>query len=441
LLYREWKFAEENLPVRRFIENNINLFRLKVVVDNSSQDSAPVVHEELPTFRSLFGYVSYRAEMGILYADFSGIEAGSLHRARGGYLILRASDILRNPLLWSALKRVLLHKRIYISGYPFEEAFPLYVGINPEPVPFKGKIFLIGDALTFHLLSFFDPEFNRLFKIKAEFSPVVRLKEEIVNSFPAILKEIVETEGLKDVTPDGVEEVLRYAVSLASDRKRINVVFGYLTDILREADALSEGKITGEDVRKALREKIYRSNLIEERIREMIAEGRIIIETEGSRRGQVNGLSVVDLGDFSFGKPTRITATAYPGEKGIVNVEREVDLSGPIHSKGVMILAGYLGMRYGRRVPLSLSCTVTFEQSYDEVEGDSASALPSRNRDNVILDKELISDIRAGRFHLYLADTVEDVLELLTGMKASDFHRKVLRELLRFSRVAAPRKR
>jgi len=497
----EWKFVEENIPLRRMMENNINLFRLKVVVDNSSLNSAPVVHEELPTFRSLFGYISYRAEMGILYADFSGIEAGSLHRSRGGYLILRASDVLRTPPLWNALKRVLLHKRIYLSGYPFEEVFPLYVGVNPEPVPYEGKIFLIGDALTFHLLSLYDPEFNRLFKVKAEFTPTVKLSEDLVRSFPSVLKEIVTTEGLKDLTPDGVEEVLRYAVSLAGHRKRINVVFGYVTDLLREADTMAGERIRGEDIRRAVKEKLFRSNLIEERIREMIAEGRIIIETAGKRRGQVNGLSVFDLGDLSFGKPTRITATAYPGEKGIVNVEREVELSGPIHSKGVMILAGYIGMKYGRKVPLSLSCSVTFEQSYDEVEGDSASVaeliailsaisdvplrqeiavtgsldqhgnlqpvggikekvegfwkvcrekgltgtqsvvLPSRNRDNVILDPELVEDVRAGRFHLYLADTVDDVIELMSGLKAAEFHRRVLRKLARFSKIAAPRKR
>ena len=497
----EWKFVEDNLPLRRFVENNINLFRLKVVVDNGGRDSAPVVHEEMPTFRSLFGYVSHRAEMGILYADFSGIEAGSLHRARGGYLVLRASDVLRNPLLWTALKRVLLHKKIYVSGYPFEEAFPLYVGINPEPVPYRGKIFLIGDPLTFHLLSLFDPEFTRLFKIKAEFASVVKLSDELVEKFPSVLKEIVSSEGLRDLTPDGVEEVLRYASSLAGDRRRISVVFGYITDVLREADALAKGKITGEDIRRAVKEKVYRSNLIEERIREMIAEGKIIIETQGKRTGQVNGLSVLDLGDLSFGKPTRITATAYPGEKGIVNVEREVELSGPIHSKGVMILTGYIGMKYGRRVPLALSCNLTFEQSYDEVEGDSASVaelvavlsaicgvplrqdvavtgsldqrgnlqpvggvrekvegfwrvcrekgltgtqgvvLPSRNRDNLILDPELVEDLRAGRFHLYLADTVDDVLELLTGISAAEFHRRVRRELMRFARIATPKRR
>ena len=498
----EWKFVEENVPLRRLAESNINLFRLNLIVDNSKLESAPVVHEELPSFRSLFGYISYRAEMGILYADHSSIVAGSLHRARGGYLILRARDVLTNPLLWESLKRVLLHKKVYVGGLPVGEFFPLSVGIDPEPVPFEGKIFLIGDYLTFHLLSLFDPEFNRLFKIKAEFDPVVNLTPDIVESFPGILKKIVEDEGLKELSPDGVEETLKYAVRRSGSRKKVNVVFGYITDILREANTLSEGEeITGRDVRRAVEEKVFRSNLVEEKVREMITEGKIIVETEGAKMAQVNGLSVYDLGDLSFGKPTRITASAYAGEKGIIDIEREVELSGPIHSKGVMILTGYLGNKYGRKVPLSLSCSVTFEQSYDEVEGDSASVaellavlsaisgiplkqglavtgsmdqlgnvqpvggikekvegfwkvcrvkglsgdqgvvIPSGNVDNLVLEEDLLEDVEKGRFHIYAVDTVDDAVEIMTGMKAERFHSIVLSKLRRFSKMAELRKR
>ena len=456
----------------------------------------------MPSFRSLFGYISYRAEMGILYADHSSIVGGSFHRARGGYLVLRAHDVLRNLYLWEALKRVLLHKKIYVSGYPLGDVFPLSVGIDPQPVPFDGKIFLIGDYLAFHMLSLFDPEFNRLFKVKAEFDPVVKLTDEIIADFPKILRKIVQDEGIKDLSPDGVEEVLRYAVVRSGSRKKVNVIFGYITDILREADTLSRGeRIEGEDVRRAVKEKIFRSNLVEEKIREMIAEGKILVDTEGLKVGQINGLSVYDLGDISFGKPTRITASAYIGEKGIINIEREVELSGPIHSKGVMILTGYIGNRYGRKTPISLSCSITFEQSYDEVEGDSASiaeliavlsaiaevpikqefaitgsldqlgnvqpvggikekvegywrvcrekgltgrqgvVLPSRNMDNLVLEEELIADIEKGKFRLYIIDTVDDAIEIMTGMKANYFHRLVLSKLKSFSRMVELRKR
>lgn len=498
----EWKLVEENVPLRRLAESNINLFRLNVVVDNSKLESAPVVHEDMPSFRSLFGYISYRAEMGILYADHSSIVGGSFHKARGGYLVLRAHDVLRNLYLWEALKRVLLHKKIYVSGYPLGDVFPLSVGIDPQPVPFDGKIFLIGDYLAFHMLSLFDPEFNRLFKVKAEFDPVVKLNDEIIADFPKILRKIVQDEGIKDLSPDGVEEVLRYAVVRSGSRKKVNVIFGYITDILREADTLSRGeRIEGKDVRRAVKEKIFRSNLVEEKIREMIAEGKILVDTEGLKVGQINGLSVYDLGDISFGKPTRITASAYIGEKGIINIEREVELSGPIHSKGVMILTGYIGNRYGRKTPISLSCSITFEQSYDEVEGDSASiaeliavlsaiaevpikqefaitgsldqlgnvqpvggikekvegywrvcrekgltgrqgvVLPSRNMDNLVLAEELIADIEKGKFRLYIIDTVDDAIEIMTGMKANYFHRLVLSKLKSFSRMVELRKR
>jgi len=498
----EWKFAQENVPLRRLAESNINLFRLNLIVDNSDLESAPVVHEEMPSFRSLFGYISYRAEMGILYADHSSVVAGSLHKARGGYLVLHAEDLLMNALLWESLKRVLLHKKIYLGGMLGGEVFPLSTGIDPEPVPFEGKIFLIGDYLTFHLLSLFDPELSRLFKIKAEFDPIVKLTPQIVESFPGILKKIVMEEGLKDVSPDGVEEVLRYAVKRSGSRGKVNVVFGYITDVLREANTLSKGdQITGGDIRRAIEEKVLRSNLIEEKVREMIAEGKIIVETEGVKVAQVNGLSVYDFGDFSFGKPSRITASAYAGEKGIINIEREVELSGPIHSKGVMILTGYIGNRYGKEFPLSLSCSVTFEQSYDEVEGDSASVaellailsaisnvplrqgiavtgsldqlgnvqpvggikekvegfwkvckvkglsgdqgvvIPSRNLDNLLLEDELLEDIEKGRFHIYAVDTVDDAIEITTGMRAERFHRIVLSKLRRFSRMAELRRR
>ncbi|RLJ70861.1 putative ATP-dependent protease [Hydrogenivirga caldilitoris] len=498
----EWKFVEDNVPLRRLTESNINLFRLNVIADNSSLEGAPVVHEEMPSFKSLFGYISYRAEMGILYADHSSIVAGSLHRARGGYLVLRARDVLENPLLWESLKRVLLHKRIYLGGIPVSDLFPLSVGIDPQPVPFEGKVFLIGDYLTFHILSLFDPEFNRLFKVKAEFDPTVNLTEGIVKDFPRILKKIVEEEGLKDLTPEAVEEVLRYAVIRAGSRKKINVVFGYITDLLREADTYSKEKeITRQDVKRAVKDKIFRSNLIEEKVKEMILEGKIIIDITGSKVAQVNGISVYDLGDLSFGKPTRITASAYAGEKGIIDIEREADLSGPIHNKGVMILTGYLGNRYGKRVPLSLSCSIAFEQSYDEVEGDSASVaellvvlsaiseiplkqglavtgsldqlgnvqpvggikekvegfwkvckleglsgeqgvvIPSRNVDNLTLDDELIEDLEKGRFHIYAVDTVDDAIELLTGVKAVRFHQMVLSKLRKFARMAELRKR
>ncbi len=498
----EWKAVEENIPVRRIVENNINLFKLNVIVDNGGLEHAPVIHEEVPTFSNLYGRVNYKWEMGVLYADHNSISAGSLHRARGGYLVLKVEDVLKNPLLWDSLKRTLLNRKIYMEDYPLREVFSLYTGIRPEPVPADIKVVLIGGSYIFRLLSIYDNEFNRLFKIKAEFNPVVKIDGDILNDFPSFVKRIIREEGIsKEVTPEGLEELFKYAVALAGSRSRINVVSGYIADILREADALSvDSFINGDVVKKVIREKRFRANLIEEKILELIEEGKIIVDVEGKKTGQINGISVYDLGDISFGKPTRITANVYAGEKGIIDIEREVELSGPIHSKGVLILTGYIGEKYGRSMPISLSASITFEQSYDEVEGDSASVaeliavlsavgdipisqsigvtgsvdqkgnvqpvggikekvegfyrackvkglngkqgvvLPRRNYDNLVLDEEIIEAVEKGKFHIYCVDTVDDVIEIVTGLKADTFHQKVTKALKDLYAVVQKRK-
>ncbi len=498
----EWKAVEENIPVRRIVENNINLFKLNVIVDNSNINHAPVIYEEVPTFSNLFGRVNYKWEMGVLYADHNSISAGSMHRARGGYLVLKAEDVLKNPLLWDGIKRTLLNKKIYMEDYPFREIFSIYTGIRPEPVPADIKVVLIGSSYLFHLLSIYDTEFTRLFKVKAEFDPVIRIDGKVREEFPSFVKGIIIKEGIKkEVSSDGLEELFKYAVSLSGSRNRLNVISGYIADVLREAEIFAEdGYIKGEDIKRVIKERRYRSNLIEEKMLELIEEGKIIVEVDGRRAGQINGISVYDLGDISFGKPTRITANVYAGEKGIVDIEREVELSGPIHSKGVLILSGYIGEKYGRNIPLSLSASITFEQSYDEVEGDSASVaelvailsaignislyqgigvtgsvdqkgnvqpvggikekvegffkackikgltgkqgvvLPRRNYDNLILDDEVIEAVKRGDFHIYCVDTVDDVIEILSGMRAEVFHRKVARALRELSATVHKKK-
>ena len=492
-IFIRWKALEGNFLFQKAIERDLNMFRINVVVDNGSLNGAPVVHEELPTFKSLFGHISYTAEMGILYADHMSLIAGSLLKSRGGFLILRAFDIIKNPALWEALKRVLLHKKIYISQIPFEEFFPFHVGIHPEPVPFKAKLAILGNTELYEILSFYDEEFNRIFKVKGEFDPVIDITEELVESFPKIIKKIKEDEKLKDFSNDALTELFRYGVVLSGSRKKFNMVFSYITDIARESDALSQKEIiTGEDVKRAIKEKIFRSNLLEEKIKKLFKEGKLIINIDGKETAQVNGISVYELGDFSFGKPSRITASSYIGEKGIINIEREVELSGPIHDKGVMILSGYIGKKYGKDTPLALSCSITFEQSYGEVEGDSASAaellavlssiseipvrqdiaitgsidqhgniqpvggikekiegfyrickilgltgkqgviVPSRNFDNIILDEEVLESVEKGEFHIYTVDNIDDVIKIMTGIEPLEFHRITKENLAEF---------
>ncbi|ADC89705.1 peptidase S16 lon domain protein [Thermocrinis albus DSM 14484] len=491
-LFLSWKSAEANPEWRKALERNFRRFRINVLVDNSHLKGAPVILEEVPSFPALFGKVSYSMEMGVLYADHMSLSPGSLHKARGGYLVVRVLDLLKNPFLWDAFKKVIMHGKIHMQGYPLEDMLVPYVGITPEPTPATLKVALIGDPLTYHLLSLYDPEFGRLFKVKAEFDPVVDLSEEKLRLFPQVIRKVVEKEGLKHVSADGLEELARYAIKLAGNRKKMSVVMGPLVDLLREAQIFSGDSpfIRGEHVKRAYREKVYRSNLLEEKIQKAIKEGKLFIDIEGSKVGQVNGLSVYDLGDISFGKPTRITASVYMGEKGIINIEREVELSGPIHSKGVLILSGYIGNTYGRDIPLHLTCNITFEQSYEEVEGDSASVaelvailsaiaevpvrqdiaitgsvdqrgnvqpvggikekvegfykvcklmgltgtqgvvLPEANVDDLVLEDELIEAVDKGLFHIYAVRHVDEVIELLTHMKAEQFHRLVRRKLV-----------
>ncbi|QWK20090.1 MAG: AAA family ATPase [Hydrogenobacter thermophilus] len=503
-LFMLWHTSKGNPAAMRSLERAFNAFRVNVIVDNSDLKGLPVVHEEVPTLQNLFGRVSYTVEMGVLQADHMSISAGSLHRARGGYLVLRAIDLLKNPYLWNAFKKVLMHKKIHMAGGVLEDSLLPYVGISPEPVPADIKVFLIGDPLLYQLLSLYDPEFNRLFKVKAEFNPIIDLNEDFVESFPKIIKKIIVDEGIKDLTAEALSELLRYAVTLSGSRKKVSLLMGYIVDVIREANTLSgdSQSIDAKHIKRAIEEKIYRSNLIEEKIRKAIEEGKIIVKVDGRHTGQVNGLSVYELGDISFGKPSRISASVYIGEKGVINIEREVELSGPIHSKGVLILTGYIGNKYGKDFPIHLSCNITFEQSYEEVEGDSASVaeliailsaisgipvrqdiaitgsvdqhgniqpvggikekvegfykvckvlgltgqqgvvVPSRNYDNLILDDELIDHVKAGRFHIYTAESIDDVIELMFDMKAEQFHKLVSKKLYAFyKKVAKPKEK
>jgi len=497
-LFIEWKLAEKDAFLQKSISNQIDIFKLNVLVDNSNTEGAPLIFEDNPTFKNLFGNITYKAEMGILYADHRSIIAGSLHKARGGYIVLRIYDLLKNFWLWEVLKKTILNKRIHISGDSFYEIFPIpHVGIDPEPVPLDVKVILLGDDFSYQILANYDLDFSRIFKIKAEFDPIVKIDENVKKEFPHLVRRLVELEKTKHLSKEAISELFKYAIILSGNRNKLNVIFSYITDVLREADSYATEKyIKAEDIKKAIKEKEFRLNLIEEKIRELIEEGKIIIDIEGKKIGQVNGLSVYELGDFSFGKPTRITATAYIGEKGIINIEREIELSGPIHSKGVLILSGYIGKKYGRDIPLALNCSITFEQSYSEVEGDSASAaellavlsaiseikirqdiaitgsidqhgniqpvggikekiegffkickikgftgkqgvvIPSRNLDNVLLEEEVLEEIKNGNFHIYTVDTIDDIIELMAEIDPLEFHKQVKINLEEFYKNA-----
>ncbi len=504
-LFIEWEKARGNLMVQSGLNKAMNIFRVNLLVDNSQTKGAPVIYERVPTLKGLFGQINYRAEMGILYADHLSITAGTLHKANGGFLVIDLWEILKNPIIWIILKRALLHKKLHLMGGMMEEIPVPHVGLLPDPVPFKAKVFLIGDPFLYYLLSTYDEEFQELFKIKAEFDPILPLDEETKESFPKIIKKMIEEEKLKEISASGLNELLKYSIYEAGNKKKIRFILEDIKTLLREANALSKNEeITDEDIRRAYKEKIFRVNLIEEKIREFIKEGKYLIKVEGKRVGQINGLSVISLGDYSFGKPSRITASVYPGSKGVINIEREIDMSGPIHTKGVLTLSSYIFHKYSSDFPLQLSCTLTFEQAYEPVEGDSASCaellailsaisqiplrqdiaitgsidqfgniqpvggikekvegfykvckmlkftgtqgviIPVQNIDNLLLEDEILEDVEKGNFHLYTIEKVDDAIEILTGINAERFHKKVLSNLKKFyelSKEKAEKKR
>jgi predicted ATP-dependent protease len=485
-LFIELRFTEKNSIFYRSLEQEIKKFKINLFVDNSNLNYAPVIFETNPSFKNLFGGINFEAEMGILFTSHNNIFAGSFHKARGGFLVLYIKDLLKDILLWELLKKSIVNKEIYINGTDILGIFSLSVGLTPSPVPGIVKVILIGDEYTYNLLSEFDNDFKKIFKVKAEFNNIAKINQDVINNFPILVKNIIESEDLKDVSSDGLEELFRYMVKLSENKNKIYLNFSYLTDVLREAEIKTNSDlITKREIKEVINEQIFRENLLEEKIIELIDEGKIIVDIEGGRIGQVNGLSVYEVGEYSFGKPSRITASAYIGEKGIINIEREVELSGPFHDKGVLIISGYLGRKYGTDFPLSLSCSITFEQSYGEVEGDSASLaeliavlseigqipvkqsiaitgsvdqhgnvqpvggikekvsgffkickikglngshgviVPKRNYDNIILDEEVIEAIEKNLFNIYLVDNVDEAIYILTDMDPLEFHREV----------------
>ncbi|MBS7656738.1 AAA family ATPase [Candidatus Bathyarchaeota archaeon] len=466
----------EELPFRKY--------EVKVVVDNSSLRGAPVVLEQNPTYQNLFGRIEKEARLGVLSTDFTMIHGGSLHAANGGYLVLPAGETLGNMFTWDSLKRALMNREIMIEEAGERLGFITTKGLKPEPIPLNVKVILIGSPLVYELLVRYDPQFKELFKVKADFDTVMDRTEENMRKYAAFICTFCKKEKLKHLDASAVSKIIAYGSRLAEDQAKLSTRFAEVADIIREANfyAVQEGSnyITASHVKKAIEEKIYRSNLIQEKIKEMIKRGVLLIDTEGSVVGQVNGLSVTGFGDFSFGMPSRLTASIGIGREGVVDIEREAKLGGPIHTKGVLILSGYLSNKYAQDKPLTLSARLVFEQSYSGVEGDSASSaelyallsalsgipikqsiavtgsvnqkgevqaiggvnekiegfyevckakgltgkqgvmIPESNVQNLMLKEEIVEAVKAGKFHIYSVKTIDEGIEVLTGVKAGN---------------------
>jgi lon-related putative ATP-dependent protease len=354
-------------------------YRVNLIVEHDPSEGAPLIYEAHPTYPNVIGRVEQRAQMGALVTDFSLIKAGALHKANGGYLILDIERILMQPLaVWDALKRSLQNQEIRIESLGQSMGLMSTVSLEPEPIPLDVKVVLMGRPMQYQLLRRFDPDFAELFKVPADFGTDMKRGEEEQQLYARLIAGIARQEELRPFDRTAVARVIEQSSRLVGDAQKLSVHMRGIVDLLCEADYWSDrngnGVVRAEDVQRAIEAQIYRSDRLRERIQEEIGRGTFLIDTTGEAIGQVNGLAVIAYGDFLFGRPSRITARTRIGEGEVVDIEREVDLGGPIHSKGVLILAGFLTGRYAQHLPLSLSASLVFEQSYGEVGGDSASS-------------------------------------------------------------------
>jgi lon-related putative ATP-dependent protease len=357
---------------------SLRRYRVNVLVDHSDAEAAPVVYEENPTYQNLVGRVEYQAMLGALSTDFTMMKPGALHRANGGYLLLDARRVLLQPFAWEGLKRVLSSGELRIESPGGGLGLVSTVSLEPEPVPLKVKVVLLGERMLYYLLSDLEPDFPQLFKVAADFADEMDRTPEGEQLYARLIATLAGRDELRPFDRRAVSRVIERSARWAGDAEKLSVQTRDVLDLLQEADhwAGEEGAetVSAAHVQEAIDQWVHRSDRIRERMQEQILRETIYIDTEGEAVGQVNGLSVLTIGGFSFGGPTRITAQVQLGSGKVLNIEREVELSGPIHSKGVLILSGFLGGRYAQDSPLSLSASLVFEQSYSGVEGDSASS-------------------------------------------------------------------
>jgi len=462
-----------------FIAYKVNFF-----VDNSSISGPPIIIEPNPNWFNMFGKIERRALMGTYMSDQTMIKPGAVQLANGGYLILNIRDVLLNPGVWEGLKRVIKTKEVRVEDPGEQFVFFTPQGMRPQPIPVSLKVVVMGDDYLYQQLSQYDEDFWEMFKVKADFDYQMPRSDENLKAFSCFIRTCCDSEKLLPFDRTGVTKIIEYAARAAGHQEKLSARFGPLKDLLVESDYWARHSqstmVTGEHVEKAVKEKIHRLDLIAEHIRQMITEGTIMVDVEGAVVGQVNGLAVFDLGIFSFGRPSRITAKTFLGKRGVINIERESQLSGRIHDKGVLILSGFLGWKYAQDKPLSLTASICFEQSYSGVEGDSASStelyailsslsdfpirqgiavtgsvnqkgevqpiggvnqkiegffdvckakgftgeqgvmIPYQNVRNLMLREDVVKAVHEGQFHIYEVKTIDEGIEILTGIPAGE---------------------
>ena len=466
----------ENPALRRY--------KVNIVEEHSDSEGAPVVFEQNPSYQNLVGRVELMAHMGALVTDFNMIRPGALHKANGGYLILDVFKLLQQPFAWEGLKQALKTREIRIESLGQMYGYISTVSLEPQPVPLNVKVILLGSPMLYYLMRHHDPEFGEFFKVAADFD--YRMDRTTANeqAYTRLIATMVRKENLRPFDRTGVARIIEQGSRMVEDSQKLSILMRVINDLLKEADywAGKNGSPTvgAVDVQKAIDMSIHRSDRIREAVQERIQRNIVLIDTSGERVGQVNGLSVIQLGDFAFGQPSRITARIHLGKGDVVDIEREVAMGGPIHSKGVLILAGFLNGRFAMDHPLSLSASLVFEQSYSGVEGDSASSaelytllsaianiplkqtlavtgsvnqhgvvqpiggvnekiegffdicrsrgltgdqgvlIPAANVTHLMLRHDVVDAAKAGTFHIYPVETIDQGIEILTGIPAGE---------------------
>lgn len=457
-------------------------YRVNLFVDNSNCEGAPVIMDSNYSFNNIFGTIEYENYYGSLKTDHTMLKPGLLQQANGGYIVFQAKDLLANPACYENLKKALRVKKVGIENVSEQRSSMVLVSLKPEPIPLDLKVVLIGNDSIYQTLLAMDSDFRKLFKIKVEFEETAAINKENVNKLAQIIHGFCENEELPHLDKDAMARLIEYASKLAGSHNKISTRFNDLIQVVGEAATwakISRSKtVTAKFIDKALEQRVERVKKYDERYMEMIKENTLLINTSGFEVGQLNGLTVLTIGDYSFGKPAKITVNTYTGKSGIVNIEREIDISGPSHSKGVYILSGYLGEMFAQDIPLCLTASICFEQLYNGVDGDSASStelygllsslsgipinqsiavtgsvnqkgeiqpiggvnekiegffqickmrgldgshgvmIPIQNVDNLQLSDEIIEAVKNKKFHIYSVSTIEEGIEVLTGVPA-----------------------
>jgi len=469
---------------KRGSEESLAKYKVNLLVDNSHLDSAPVVVDFRPTYTNLVGEIEYDNEFGNLSTDFMKIKPGLLHKANGGYLILQTQDVLSNPIVWEALRQALLTREIVTEPSREYMTGVTVAGIRPEALDLDLKVIMIGDGYYYDVLRTFDDSFLKTFRFKVEFDYEMNHNNENALQLAKFIKKYAEQNELLDFGRAAVAKLVEYSARLAESQKKLTAQFGKMSELLAEADSWARiadaETITEEHVSRAISERNDRLRMYEEKLSELIDDDIIMLDTDGKKIGQINGLAVIDTGDYTFAKPSRITATTYVGKAGIINIEKEAHMSGSIHEKGIQVLSGYLGQTYAQEFPLSLSCRVCFEQNYSGIDGDSASStelyavlsslaelpinqeiavtgsinqrgevqaiggvtykiegflelckkrgftgnqgviIPKQNVNDLALNDETVNAIKEGKFHIYAIGHINEGIEILTGVKAGE---------------------